>query len=163
MKKCSCKIRWAVKIVIIPCAVSINGEELVVSGYGHFGCCFYYFVWLILVNVPVLVKYYLAIFGLHSICYLSNPSNYFNATISNLNAVFSMGKSLWVLQKARIKIVTCAVYTYLFFFLYIYSPLLLENKTLWSLFRCVYIYIYIYICILCIYYEYILLRPLLSV
>ena len=160
MKKYSCKIRWAVKIVIIPCAVSINGEELVViSGYGHFGCCFYVycFVWLILVNVPMLIMYYLAIVDLHSIWYLSNPSNYFNATMSNdLNIVFSMGKSLWVLQKASIKIVTCAVYTYLFFS---YTYILLYCWKIKHCDHCSYIYYdYIYI-----YYEYILLRPLLSV
>ena len=46
-----------------------------------------------------------------------------------LYAVFSIRKSLRVLQKARVKIVARAVYTYLFFFLYIlYTPVLQQNK-----------------------------------
>ena len=49
--------------------------------------------------------------------------------------VFSIKKSLLVSKKARIKILARAIYTYLMFFLYIHSPLLLENKKLlWSLF-----------------------------
>ena len=143
MKKCSCKIRWAVKIVIIPCAVSINGEELVVSGYGHFGCCFYYFVWLILVNVPVLVKYYLAIFGLHSICYLSNPSNYFNATISNQSFPWENHFECYKKLASRLWPV---LFTLIYFFSYTYILLYC-----WKIKHCdhcsdvcVYIYIYVY-------------------
>ena len=45
---------------------------------------------------------------------------------------FPYKKSLRVLQKARIKIVARAIYTYLFCFLFIHSPLLLENKKLMS-------------------------------
>ena len=44
-------------------------------------------------------------------------------------AVFSIRKSLQVLQKACIKIVGRAIYTYLFF-LYIHTPVLLQNKKL---------------------------------
>ena len=44
--------------------------------------------------------------------------------------VFSIKKSLLVSKKARIKILARAIYTYLMFFLYIHSPLLLENKKL---------------------------------
>ena len=53
----------------MPCAVSINGEELVViSGYGHSGYGFVYcFIWLILVNVPIFIKNYLAIIEFHFI------------------------------------------------------------------------------------------------
>ena len=47
-------------------------------------------------------------------------------------AVFSIWNSLWVLQKVHIKIIACAIYTYLFF-LYIHCPVPLENKLLWSL------------------------------
>ena len=47
--------------------------------------------------------------------------------------VFSTWKSLWVLQKAHIKIVARAIHTYLFF-LYIHSLLLENKKLLWSLF-----------------------------
>ena len=66
--------------------LSRGGEELVViSGYDHFGCCFYVycFIWLMLVNVPIFTKNYLAIVDFHFIRYLSNPSNYFCATMSN--------------------------------------------------------------------------------
>ena len=53
-------------------------------------------------------------------------------------AVFSIWKSLRLLQKVCIKIVDCAIYTYLFFSLYIHSPLLLKNKKLfWLLFSSV--------------------------
>ena len=44
-------------------------------------------------------------------------------------AIFFIWKLLRVLQKARIKIVARAIYTCLFFS-YIYSPFLLENKSL---------------------------------
>ena len=46
------------------------------------------------------------------------------------STVFSIwkSKSLQVLQKACIKIVAHAIYTYLFFFLYIHSPVLMQNK-----------------------------------
>ena len=47
--------------------------------------------------------------------------------------VFSIRKSLRVLQKAPIKIVTRAIYTCQFFS-YTYTPVLLENKKLRSLF-----------------------------
>ena len=48
--------------------VSSNEEELVMSGYGHFDLCFYTycFVWLILVNFPILINNYLAIVDLVS-------------------------------------------------------------------------------------------------
>ena len=64
--------------------VQKNGEELVViSGYGHFGSCFYVycFIWLILVNVPILITNYLALVDFYFIWYLHNPSNCFNATM----------------------------------------------------------------------------------
>ena len=48
---------------------------------------------------------------------------------SGAPAVFSIGKSLQLLQKACIKIVNCTIYTYLFF-KYTHSPFLLENKNL---------------------------------
>ena len=64
-------------------------------------------------------------------------------------AVFPIWKSPQVLQKARIKIVARAIYTYRFYFLYIYSPPLLENKKLfqslfsvnWTTYHCSMIYI----------------------
>ena len=49
---------------------------------------------------------------------------------SGAPAVFSKGKSLQVLQKACIKIVVRAIYMYIFFFIYINSTLLPENKIL---------------------------------
>ena len=49
---------------------------------------------------------------------------------SGAPAVFSKGKSLRVLQKACIKIAARAIYIYIFFFLYIHSTLLPENKNL---------------------------------
>ena len=49
-------------------------------------------------------------------------------------AAFSIPKSLWVLQETHVKCVARVIYTYLFFFLYMYSPLPLENKKLWSRF-----------------------------
>ena len=49
---------------------------------------------------------------------------------SGAPAVFSKGKSLQVLQKACIKIVVRAIYMYIFFFIYINSTLLPENKNL---------------------------------
>ena len=49
-----------------------------------------------------------------------------------LTSVFSIWRSLRVLQTARIKIVACAICTFLIFFLYLHSPLLLENKKLFS-------------------------------
>ena len=42
-------------------------------------------------------------------------------------SVFSIWKSLQVIQKGRTKIVAHAIYTHLFFS-YTYTPLLLENK-----------------------------------
>ena len=42
------------------------------------------------------------------------PFRYIDS-INNANTVFSMWKSLQVLQKAHINIVACAIYTYLFF------------------------------------------------
>ena len=53
----------------------------------------------------------------------------------NLNPVFSIRKSLQVLQKAHIKFVARAIYIYRFFFFYIHSSLLRQNKKLlWLLF-----------------------------
>ena len=51
-----------------------------------------------------------------------------------LELVFSIWKSLGVLQRAFIKIMASDIYPYLF--LYIHSPILLENKKLlWSVFH----------------------------
>ena len=54
--------------------------------------------------------------------------------IRGLELVFSIWKSLGVLQRAFIKIMASDIYPYLF--LYIHSPILLENKKLlWSVFH----------------------------
>ena len=58
---------------------------MVISGYGHPGCCFYVycFIWLILVNLTIPIKKYLTLVNFSFIWCFSNSSNYFNATVSN--------------------------------------------------------------------------------
>ena len=48
--------------------------------------------------------------------------------LSHVDAAFSIRELLRVLLKVRIKIVARGIYSYLFFFLYMHPPLLLENK-----------------------------------
>ena len=70
----------------------------------------------------------------------SNSSCFFfvlktmTSVVATLINIFSIWKTLRVLQKTHIKVVAGAIYTYLFFFLYIQSPLPLENKKLFNLF-----------------------------
>ena len=62
---------------------------------------------------------------------MDDTGNYDISEIMTLpnNSLFSIQKSLQVLQKACIKIVAHAIYTYKIFF-YIHSLLLLKNKML---------------------------------